>query len=59
MSHVFEARYYGDPAQVAEVNELKANAAAARESERAIEQAKLQSRRERMHALVFKKAGER
>lgn len=57
MSTVFESRYYGDPAEVAEVNELKALHAEARKRETEREQQALQARRQRIHDQVFKKAG--
>lgn len=59
MKQTLEAWKFGDPAEVVERIELQANAAAARETQKAIEQAQRQSKRERMHALVFKKAGAR
>jgi hypothetical protein len=55
MSKTLEAWRFGDPAEVVERLELQANAAAARESAKAIEQAQRQSTRERMRELVFRK----
>lgn len=51
-TEVFEARYYGDPADVAEVNELKAIAAEERRRKRA--PMDLIHNRRRIQALVAK-----
>lgn len=56
MSVVYEARYYRDPAEVAEVNELKANHAAARELEKLNKRLAKSAEQERIRAKVFKKA---
>lgn len=56
MSQIFEARYYRDPAEVAEINELKENHAAAREMEKLNDALAKRAEQERIRAKVFKKA---
>jgi len=57
MTRILEAWMYGDPADAVERIELQANHRAAKETDKAIEKAKIQSKRERMRERVFKKAG--
>jgi len=54
MSKVYEARYYGDPCEVAQVNELKANHAASREYQKLQEALSKRAEQERIKAKVMK-----
>ena len=54
MSKVFEARYYGDPSEVAAINELKANAAAEREYRKLQEALAKRAEQQRIRAKVMK-----